>query len=71
MDRGGTATREGNLVDGSPGLFENRGAGDLHLSAAASTCVDQGVPLPAGLCDGDIDGEARDAAPDIGADERR
>jgi hypothetical protein len=29
------------------------------------------VSLPAGLCDQDIDGEARDANPDVGADEYR
>lgn len=41
-------------------------AGDLHLLAGAAA-IDAGV---AGHADADIDGEARDGAPDAGADER-
>jgi hypothetical protein len=45
----------------------------LHLLASASAAIDQGVALPAGLCDNDIDGDPRPLglAPDIGADEFR
>ena len=50
-----------------------RGLGglELHLAAGATSCIDQGVGLPAGLCDQDIDGDDRDANPDVGADEYR
>jgi hypothetical protein len=50
-------------VDGS--------GGDLHLLPTATSAIDQGVALSAGLCDDDIDGDARSigSARDIGADE--
>jgi hypothetical protein len=47
--------------------FADASAGDLHL-ADGSAAIDAGAVL-AGLTD-DIDGDARDATPDIGADER-
>src|SRR6185295_13544405 len=42
-----------------------------HLRVDAAAAIDQGVALPAGLADTDVDGETRDVAPDIGADELR
>jgi hypothetical protein len=59
----------GNLEDVPLEWFQNIAAGDLHLTAQASSAVDQGVSLAAGLADTDIDGELRDATPDVGADE--
>ncbi len=69
MDRGGTAELGGNLENAPASVFENRNAGELHLVSGASSCIDQGVALPGGLCDEDIDGDPRDANPDVGADE--
>ena len=43
-------------------------SGDLHLADSDSGPVDAGTPL-GGLCDNDFDGQSRDEAPDIGADE--
>jgi hypothetical protein len=65
------ATLEGNLENAPAALFANAGTGDLHLAAASSTAIDQGVRLPSGLADFDIDGGMRDGFPDIGADEFR
>jgi hypothetical protein len=67
---GASASQQGNLPDAPLSLFLNGPGGDLHLDAAASSAIDQGVPLTAGLCDEDIDGDPRDSTPDIGADER-
>jgi hypothetical protein len=52
-------------------MFVDAAAGDLHLVAGASAAIDQGVDLAAGLCDDDIDGDARPlgGARDVGADE--
>ena len=63
-----TATLAGNLTDATTDLFVDVMNGDLHLTTDAAA-IDQGVPLDPGLCDYDIDGEPRDTAPDIGADE--
>lgn len=58
------ATVEGNLATAD--VTED---GHLEGNAAA---IDAGVTLAAGLCDEDIDGDARDdVAPDVGADELR
>ncbi len=59
----------GNLQDVPLGWFEVIPAGDLHLTAQATGAVDQGVLLPAGSADTDIDGQLRDTTPDVGADE--
>jgi hypothetical protein len=59
----------GNLQDVPLTWFEVIAAGDLHLTAQATGAVDQGVLLPPGSADNDIDGELRDTTPDIGADE--
>jgi nitrous oxidase accessory protein NosD len=69
MDRGGTAELGGNVENAPGSVFENRNAGELHLVSGAAGCIDQGVPLPGGLCDEDIDGDNRDGNPDVGADE--
>jgi hypothetical protein len=69
MDRGGTAELGGNVENAPGSVFENRNAGELHLVSGAASCIDQGVALPGGLCDEDIDGDPRDANPDVGADE--
>lgn len=48
--------------------FEDAAGGDLHLTAGASMAIDVGVPIPG--IDEDFEGDARDAMPDLGADER-
>jgi hypothetical protein len=68
---GAVLTSAGNLA-GAPtsAVVSLTGDGDLHLSeAGAALARDRGVPLPAGLADADLDGETRDATPDVGADE--
>lgn len=66
---GGQATLMGNLSDQGTEHFVDAAGGDLHL-ADGSTAIDAGVVLPAGVADEDIDGDVRDASPDVGADER-
>ena len=68
--RGIRVTQAGNLEDAQLSLFEDGQNGNLHLASGASAAIDQGVAVPSGQCDDDIDGEPRDdGAPDIGADE--
>ena len=71
MDRGGSATLEGNLSLRPLSLFVNGTKGDLHLAADADAAIDQATELASGLCDDDFDGQTRPlgAAADIGADE--
>jgi hypothetical protein len=71
LDRGAQAELAGNVENAPASVFRDRNGGELHLTPGAASCIDQGVSLPAGLCDQDIDGEARDANPDVGADEYR
>lgn len=66
---GGQATLAGNLSDQGTEHFVDAAGGDLHL-ADGSSAIDAGVVLPAGAADEDIDGDARDGSPDVGADER-
>ncbi len=68
---GATATQAGNLINAPLTLFVDGAGGDLHLLPGATAVIDQGVPLAAGLCDDDIDGDPRPIGParDIGADE--
>lgn len=66
---GGQATLLGNLSDQGTEHFVDAAGGDLHL-ADGSAAIDAGEVLPAGLADEDFDGEPRDGAPDVGADER-
>jgi hypothetical protein len=70
---GASASLAGNLSNAPLSLFSDPATGDLHLLGSASAAIDQGVTLPAGLCDDDIDGDLRPIgiAPDIGADEFR
>jgi len=70
-DRGGVAYLAGNLDYASLSLFADGAGGDLHLVESASSAIDKGVSLAQGLCDDDIDGDARPIgpAPDVGADE--
>jgi len=66
---GATATLGGNLDYAPLNWFTDVTVGDLHLTANAATAIDAGISLVAGLCESDIDGRARDAEPDVGADE--
>ena len=67
---GATARLLGNLDYQPLSLFADGPGGDLHLNANAAAAIDQGVPVEAGLCDHDIDGDLRPigAGPDVGAD---
>ena len=68
---GGAAALAGNLAGAPLSLFADGAGGDLHLAPAAAVAIDRGAALAAGVCDDDIDGDARPlgAARDIGADE--
>jgi hypothetical protein len=66
---GGQAMLMGNLSDQGTEHFVDAAGGDLHL-ADGSSAIDAGVVLAAGVADEDIDGDARDGSPDVGADER-
>ena len=70
-DRGGADTLAANLQNAPLALFVDGANGNLHLNATASAAIDQGAAFAAGLCDDDIDGNARPigSARDIGADE--
>ncbi len=68
---GSQAVVEGNLVGADLDGFEDAFTGDLHLapdSAAVGAALRKLGEVGPGL---DIDGDARDDRPDIGADERR
>ncbi|NOZ85678.1 MAG: hypothetical protein GXP49_05350 [Deltaproteobacteria bacterium] len=67
-DRGGTATLKGNIAEAKLDWFQSPASGDLHIKAGVPP-VDAGILLEPGLCDKDIDGQERDPAPDVGADE--
>jgi hypothetical protein len=66
---GATAAQAVNLVDAGLEHFVDANAGDLHL-APGSAAIGAGEALAAGLADEDFEGDARDAMPDVGADER-
>jgi len=66
---GATANLTTNIVGAPASWFASIANGDLHLVDPGSAPVNAATPLAAGLCDSDIDGEIRDSAPDIGADE--
>jgi hypothetical protein len=68
---GATATVAGNIQNGPAALVVDLAGGDLHLRVDATAAIGQGVVLPPGIADGDIDLQARDGAPDVGADEQR
>jgi hypothetical protein len=66
---GGSGTVDSNAEMVDPAIFADAAGGDLHLVAAASVAIDQGIPLDdAGL---DLDGAPHTTgAPDLGCDER-
>jgi hypothetical protein len=66
---GASGTQAGNVTSATPAMFADVAAADLHLVPAASTALDPGVAVAAGLCTEDIDGEPRSPTPDVGADE--
>jgi hypothetical protein len=68
-DRGGTASLTTNLTNAPGSWVLSVASGDLHLAGPGVAPVDAGTVLSAGTADHDMDGEPRDAAPDIGADE--
>jgi hypothetical protein len=66
---GASAELLGNITDAAESLFVDAAGGDLHL-ASESPAIDASEPLPSGAPEVDFEGDARDAAPDVGADER-
>jgi hypothetical protein len=66
---GATATLGGNVENAPPSLFVELARRNVHLAASAAAAIDRGVAVPAGLCDADLDGDARGAQRDVGADE--
>ncbi|MCA9521318.1 MAG: hypothetical protein KC609_10110, partial [Myxococcales bacterium] len=65
-----SSTSAGNLENAPVSLFVDPWNGDLHLQSTANAVLGKGVDVPLGLCDDDIDGEARTKPRDIGADQR-
>jgi hypothetical protein len=68
---GAHAVQGGNITGAQESWFLNATEGDLHLSDEALQVIDQGVLVPTGLCDSDMDGDPRPIgnARDVGADE--
>jgi hypothetical protein len=68
---GAHAVQAGNVTEALAGWFVDALGGDLHLAGEVGGVVDQGVPIPVGLCDDDMDGDPRPigTARDVGADE--
>ncbi|HQF22943.1 MAG TPA: hypothetical protein PL065_05755, partial [Polyangiaceae bacterium] len=66
---GASAESQGNIDNAALSQFEDVAAANLHLKAGSSA-IDHGVSVGPGLCAEDIDGDLRDATPDVGADER-
>jgi hypothetical protein len=67
---GAVAELVANLENAPAETFVDLAAHDVHLAARATAAIDQGDPEGADLAGSDVDGDPRDAAPDIGADER-
>jgi hypothetical protein len=65
---GGRATRGGNIERAPLSLFADVAAANLHLNGDAAIAIDKAVPVDGGIT-ADIDGDARGASPDVGADE--
>jgi hypothetical protein len=61
---GAMATSAGN-ASATAAMFRDAANGDLHLTSNVSGAVE----VPAGICDDDVDGEARSSPRDVGADE--
>jgi hypothetical protein len=68
MRDGGQAQLLANLQDQGPEHFVDAQAGDLHL-VAGSAAIDLGDPPSGDLAMIDFEGDPRDLAPDVGADE--
>jgi hypothetical protein len=69
---GGTADLAANMADTPLSYFVDPfTTGNLHLVAGASGAINRGVVIAGGLAAYDIDVQARDATPDLGADEFR
>ncbi|MEE4273124.1 MAG: right-handed parallel beta-helix repeat-containing protein [Thermoanaerobaculales bacterium] len=69
LDRGGIGHLTTNTEYAPLSLFVDVAAGDLHLVEPSSDPVGAGTVLSPGSADADFDGQPRDDAPDIGADE--
>jgi hypothetical protein len=67
---GATAELGVNAESAVAADFWDAAAADLHLAPEAQGSIDRGEPLAPGVCDQDIDGDARGQTPDLGADER-
>ena len=65
---GGRAGLAGNVVGAPLALFVDVAGANLHLVPGATAAIGTGAALAAPL-PSDIDGDKRDAAPDVGADE--
>lgn len=63
---GASGTAVSNVTDATSSLFVNASEGDLHLLSTASV-INQGIFIAGATLD--IDGQLRDASPDLGADE--
>ena len=70
MIDGATTAVDTNLENAAAGSFAHLPSGDLHLSFSDTRAVDAGSTAFVTDVPDDIDGEPRDAAPDVGADER-
>jgi hypothetical protein len=66
--QGALATQSGNLSNATGSMFVAPATGDVHLRPGSAP-VNQGVGVPAGQADQDIDGHPRGALRDVGADE--
>ncbi|MAQ17262.1 MAG: hypothetical protein CMN30_21010 [Sandaracinus sp.] len=62
-----TANLAGNMTDATAGLFVDAAAGDLHLADCGSAPVGAGEMI--GAVEDDLDGTARGASNDVGADQ--
>jgi hypothetical protein len=60
----------GNLEFADLALVVDPLLGDVHLRADATAAIDKALPLSTSPVTDDYEGDARDATPDIGADER-
>ena len=65
---GGSPRESAANVSASQNMFVNLSGGNLHLLSTATQAINKGVSL-AGAVPADIDGDSRDAQPDVGADE--
>jgi hypothetical protein len=64
---GQLGTVDNNYNSATSSMFRDMINGDLHLLNTATQAIDEGISISS--INQDIDGEARDSSPDIGADE--